>query len=279
MESPNTSCETSRYEESIPFAPLRDLSVPQAGSGPRLLGPAEGAILLVFAVELWALSNFTTMPSLVGGISVGCAFSLPPMLVVWSCIESGAWRYWFAAILSLLSSFLLAGGVGIRSPLLFTLPLLSAIPILTVLSILKQEFGCFVPLKLGAGQFFGGLRFSLSHLLVVTTSLAILVPIGKFLWPFFAGAKGLFYVPVFIASIVLLISITTLMFVWALMSETMILRVCIAIPVAVAMLMACNFLGAPDPDYWLWYTITGLPLVSTLLLVMALRSSGWRFLC
>ena len=267
--------DTPRYEKPIPYSPLRE---PLSIARPRWVGFAELLILLVFGLELNTLSSASNMPNMTGAVCIGCALSLPPMLAAWSSIRSGVGRYALAVMLSLLSSFLGAWEVGMRSPLVIVLSLASAVPVVIALSVAKADFGRFLPLKHETGRFFAGLRFDLLQMFAVTTLLVVVVAVGKLLWPILFSGQGASSEALIVPGISGLISASTLMFAWAMLGQKMIKRICIAIPVSLVMLVSCNWLVRPDDLYSLWYTITGLPLIFLFLLMAAFRFSGWRFI-
>ena len=234
-------------------------------------------MLFIGLVELVTLPFATPIPGFGGAVGIGCCLSLPSMLAVWSSIRSGWWRYSLTVLLSLLNGFLLTWCASPSFDLLLVLlPLASALPVLLTLFIIKRVFGCFAPLGSDSGQFLEGLRFNLSHLFIVTTLLAILLPIGKFFWPMLLSAPrhpGKFVV---LLGLCVLFSFNTLMYVWALQGTRAILRVCVAIPIGLGTLVICAMICSPQPDS-IWYILTGIPLGSSFLLLAALRMSGWRF--
>ena len=161
--------------------------------------------------------------------------------------------------------------------MLFMLPLASALPVFLTLFIIKRGFGHFVLLEINADQFLEGLRFNLSHLFIVTTVLAVLVPVGKLLWPMLAGGNQLEELVVY-GFLIALISGNTLIFVWALLGKHVILRTCIVIPIGIVSLIVFMKVVVQGENLVVFYTLTGLPLVSTFVLMAALRFSGWRFI-
>ena len=273
-----TKSNGSPYEEPLASPlPLKQRA-PQATVWPVAVGPAEKLMILVLVVELATLPFATVTPNLPTAIHVGSCLSLPSMLATWSSIRLGWWRYALAVVLSLFNGILLTTFVNPDFDLLLViLPLASALPVLLTLLIIKRVFGHFAPLARDADQFLEGLRFSLLHLFIVTTLLAILLPVGKLLWPMLTDSlrppDKLFT----LFSLCLLISFNTLMFVWALMGRQAILRVCITIPIGAFTLWICALACQRSNDGLAWYTLTGLPLVSSFLLMLAFRSSGWRF--
>ena len=220
----------------------------------------------------------TPGPSLVSAISIGCSLSLPSMLAVWSSVRLGMWRYAMAVVLSALNGFFVTWvvGSGFR-PMLFMLPLASTLPVFLTLLIIKRGFGHFALLKIDAEQFLEGLRFNLSHLFIVTTLLAVLVPVGKLLWPMLADGHQPADL-IFFAFLIALISGNTLIFVWALLGKHAILRTCIVIPIGIVSLVVFMKFCVQGEDLIVFYTLTGLPLLSTFVLMATLRFSGWRFI-
>ena len=278
MENSNTNGEISPYEKPLVTPQRREQPEPQVVVGPSVVGPAELLMLLVFVVELVTMPSCTPSPTTYGAVAIGCCLSLPAMLAVWSSIRLGWWRYSLVVLLSLLNGILLT---WCASPdfelLLLLLPLASALPVLITLLVIKLLFGRFAPLATDSSQFIEGLRFNLSHLLTVTTVLAILLAVGKFFWPMRSVVlehPGVLMIVVYISA---LISFNTLMFVWALMGKQMVLRICIAIPVGLVTSLICIKVCNVGGDEFIWCIVLGLPLVSSLLLMAVFRFSGWRF--
>ena len=278
IEDLNLDHGVSPYEAPLLGAtPRRDQSEATAAVEPGLLGPAEILILVVFVSQLVVVPFLTPGPSLVVAIMLGCWLSLPSMLAAWSTIRSGVWRYSFSAVLSLLNSFLFMLLIDGQFDLLMAaLPPASALPVLLTLMVIKRAFGYFAPLQRDADQFLEGLRFNLLHLFIVTTLLALVLPIGKMLWSMQPNTVGPAPLGIF-ACLIVLISFNTLMFVWALMGKYAVLRTCIATPVGIAALLICVQVCNHGADYIEWCVLAGLPLASSFLLMAALRFSGWRF--
>ena len=227
----------------------------------------------VLAVEVATLP-FATHPDLVRAIGFGCWLSLPSLLLVWSSIRSGRWRYSIAVLLSLFSGLLYARSTG-AGLLQAMLPMASAVLVFQTLLITKQLLGNFAWLKHDRGQFLEDLRFNVSHLLIATTFFAVMLPIGKMFWPALADVN-----PgdlVVYACVIALVAFNTLIFVWALLGKQVILRTCIAVPVGVAALLACAEVCDRGLSIVPWYTFTGLQLILSMLLMVAFRLSGWRF--
>jgi len=234
----------------------------------------------VFAIELLTMPAIEPNPNELGAVSIGLFLGLPSMLAAWSAVRSGAWRYVLTVLLALLNGFVLTYTVNHSFDLLLVLlPLVSAIPTLVTLWLIKRSFGRFAQLESGSDCFLEGLRFNLSHLFVVTTLLAVLLAVGKL---FEASILSFVSYPgeiVIVASLAALFSLNTLMFVWALMGQKSFLRVCIAIPISLGLLVSCNEIcnGADRSTLAIWYTVTGLPLLLSFLLMTVFRYGGWRF--
>ena len=201
------------------------------------------------------------------------------MLAAWSCIRSGAWRYCLTVFVALLNGFIVS---WIEAPsfdlFLVLLPLATTLPTLLTLFLIKRAFGRFAPSASDAEFFVEGLQFSLSHLFIVTTSLAVLLAVGKVIWPLlkFDSPPGLILI---VSSLVALISFNTLLHVWALLGQQAILRTCIAIPLGIVTLVICSWVcrGNGSRDDFFWYLLTGLPLLSSFVLMTSFRYGGWRF--
>ena len=281
VENQNTDNETFSHEELRKDASGFELTSPaeqQAVIWPGAVGPAEILMLVVFVIQMVTLPFADPNPNLSGAVSIGLCLSLPSMLAAWSSIRLGVWRYSLAVFLSLINGFLLTSVANPEFDLLLVmLPLFSALPVLLTLVIIKQCFGHFAPLAPDAGQFLEGLRFNLSHLFIVTTLLAVLLPIGKFFWPTLSSNSAHAGKFVIIFGLSILFSFNTLMYVWALQGKRAIMRVCIAIPVGLATLMLCAMVCSNTPNDPIWYLIAGLPLVLSFVMLAALRFSGWRF--
>ena len=182
-------------------------------------------------------------------------------------------------MLALLNGFVVAWGESPDFDLLaILLPLATALPTLLTLLLVKRVFGRFAPLASDAEFFVEGLQFNLSHLSIVTTSLAVLLAIGKVVWPLLEY-NFLPKLLLIVGSLVALISFNALLHVWALMGQQAILRTCIAIPLGVVTLVICSWVcrrnGASGA--FLWYLLAGLPLLLSFLLMKVFRYSGWRF--
>ena len=199
------------------------------------------------------------------------------MLAAWSCIRSGTWRYCLTVFLALLNGFVLTGTLNPRFDLLLVLlPLATILPTLLTLFLIKRFFGRFGPLVSDTEFFTEGLQFNLSHLFIVTTALAVLLAIGKVIWPLLEFDSP---PDAFLISLVVLISFNTLLHVWALMGQQVILRTCIAIPFGIVTLVICSWVcrGNGSGDDFFWYLLTGLPLLSSFVLMTSFRYGGWRF--
>ena len=244
----------------------------------------EFLLLFVFVAE-WVTLLFTSSYGPLGwaeAISIGCCLGLPSMLAAWSSIRSGSWRHSLTFFLCLVNGFILTLTANpVFDWLLVMLPLAIALPVFLTLLVIKRVFGYFAPLESSDERFVEGLRFNLSHLFIVTTLLALLLAIGKVLWPALSkhGVHPSELVALF--SFVVLFSFNTLMFVWALLGKQTILRTLIAIPIGVVTLIACKAVCIGDDsigsDLFFWYMLTGLPLVSSFVLIAVFRYEGWRF--
>ena len=247
---------------------------------PKPFEAPEKLLALTFATELLTLP-FIDMgpPTFLGAVSIGSYLSLPSMLAAWSCIRSGAWRYCLAVLLALLNGFVLTWTSNTRFDLLLVLlPLATILPTLLTLSLIKRVFGRFSPLAQDAEFFVEGLRFNLSHLFIVTTLLAVLIATGKIIWPLLEFNPPP-EAPLILGSLVALISFNTLLHVWALLGQQAILRTCIAIPLGIVTLVICSWVcrGNGSGDDFFWYLLTGLPLLSSFVLMTSFRYGGWRF--
>ena len=246
----------------------------------KSFGAPEWMMVSVFAIELLTMPAIEPNPNELGAVSIGLFLGLPSMLAAWSAVRSGAWRYVLTVLLALLNGFVLTYTANhIFDLLLVLLPLVSAIPTLVTLWLIKRSFGRFAQLESGSDCFLEGLRFNLSHLFVVTTLLAVLLAVGKL---FEASILSFVSYPgeiVIVACLAALFSLNTLMFVWALMGQKSFLRVCIAIPISLGLLVSCNEIcnGADHSTLAIWYTVTGLPLLLSFLLMTVFRYGGWRF--
>lgn len=246
----------------------------------KSFGAPEWMMVSVFAIELLTMPAIEPNPNELGAVSIGLFLGLPSMLAAWSAVRSGAWRYVLTVLLALLNGFVLTYTVNHSFDLLLVLlPLVSAIPTLVTLWLIKRSFGRFAQLESGSDCFLEGLRFNLSHLFVVTTLLAVLLAVGKL---FEASILSFVSYPgeiVIVACLAALFSLNTLMFVWALMGQKSFLRVCIAIPISLGLLVSCNEIcnGADRSTLAIWYTVTGLPLLLSFLLMTVFRYGGWRF--
>ena len=246
----------------------------------KSFGAPEWMMVSVFAIELLTMPAIEPNPNELGAVSIGLFLGLPSMLAAWSAVRSGAWRYVLTVLLALLNGFVLTYTVNHSFDLLLVLlPLVSVIPTLVTLWLIKRSFGRFAQLESGSDCFLEGLRFNLSHLFVVTTLLAVLLAVGKL---FEASILSFVSYPgeiVIVACLAALFSLNTLMFVWALMGQKSFLRVCIAIPISLGLLVSCNEIcnGADRSTLGIWYTATGLPLLLSFLLMTVFRYGGWRF--
>ena len=283
MEDQNTDDNAFRNEKSLSDDDtfrnaLEKPFEPQVVVPPRFVGIAEVLMLFVGVVELVALPTATPEPDFFAAVGIGCCLSLPAMLAVWSSIRLGVWRYSLTVVLSLLNGFMLTWWANQNFELLLVLlPLASALPVLLTLLIIKLLFGHFARFAPDSDQFLEGLRFNLSHIFIVTTVLAMLLPIGQFVWPMQTNNLAHRGVLMIVSCISVLISFNTLMFVWALLGKQVFLRICLAIPVGLVTSLICiKFCNARD-DELIWAIVLGLPLLSSLLLMAALRFSGWRF--
>ena len=276
-------------KQSVPDSEMKSRSEPlgivtskstKPAVQPKLFGAPEKLMALTFATELLPLP-FVDLgpPTFLSAVFIGSCLSLPSMLAAWSCIRSGAWRYCLTVFVALLNGFIVS---WIEAPsfdlFLVLLPLATTLPTLLTLFLIKRAFGRFAPSASDAEFFVEGLQFSLSHLFIVTTSLAVLLAVGKVIWPLltFDSPPGLILI---VSSLVALISFNTLLHVWALMGQQAILRACIAIPLGIVTLVACSWVcrqnGANDAS--IWYLLAGLPLLSSFVLMTVFRYGGWRF--
>ena len=246
---------------------------------PKAFGGPEKLLALTFVTALLLLSIDMGPPTVLGAVFIGSCLSLPSMLAAWSCIRSGTWRYCLTVVLALLNGFVLTWTSNLRFDLLLVLlPLATILPTLLTLFLIKRVVGRFGPLASGADFFVEGLRFNLSHLFIVTTLLAVLIAIGKVIWPLleFDSPPDAFLI---VGSLVALISFNTLLHVWALMGQQAILRTCIAIPLGIVTLVICSWVCRVNDgvDNFFWYLLTGLPLLSSFVLMTSFRYGGWRF--
>ena len=248
---------------------------------PKAFGGPEKLLALIFTAEILTLPFIDTQgpPTFLGAVFIGSCLSLPSMLAAWSCIRSGTWRYCLTVVLALLNGFVLTWTSNLRFDLLLVLlPLATILPTLLTLFLIKRVVGRFGPLASGADFFVEGLRFNLSHLFIVTTLLAVLIAIGKVIWPLleFDSPPDAFLI---VGSLVALISFNTLLHVWALMGQQAILRTCIAIPLGIVTLVICSWVCRVNDgvDNFFWYLLTGLPLLSSFVLMTSFRYGGWRF--
>ena len=246
---------------------------------PKAFGGPEKLLALTFVTALLLLSIDMGPPTVLGAVFIGSCLSLPSMLAAWSCIRSGLWRYCLTVFLSLLNGFILSWPSNSRFDLLLVLlPLATILPTLLTLFLIKRVFGRFAPLASGAEIFVEGLRFNLSHLFIVTTLLAVLLAIGKVIWPLLE-LNSPADAPLILGSLAALISFNTLLHVWALMGQQVILRTCVAIPLGIVTLVICSWVcrRSDTSDAFFWYLLTGLPLLSSFVLMTSFRYGGWRF--
>ena len=247
----------------------------------KLFGIPEILLLLVgvFGLILIFVVDFD-QPNWLAAISIGFMLSLPVMLAGWCSIRSGLWRYVLAVLFALLNGWILSlsSSHGHFDLMISLLPLGTILPTLSTLFVVKRLLGRFAPLDSGEQLFREGLRFSLTHLFIVTTALAILIAIGKALVDAdFLRFSAVTNQYIGIGSLALLLSFNTVMSVWALMGQAAFLRLCIAVPVAIVSSVVCCQVCAPETFFEIWLILAGVPIVSTFLLVAVFRLAGWRF--
>lgn len=284
IENLNTDGSASRYEEPILYAPGQSgreqrAAVKRSLVGPRVVGPAEILIFVVFVAELVALPFVKPAATFCGAIGIGCCLGLPAMLAAWSFIRRSAWRYALTVFLSLFNGILLIVFVSPKFDFLLAMvPLSSVLPVWVALFVVKRTLGYVRTADHDADKFLEGLRFNLSHLFIVTTLLVILLPVGKLLWGMLGAGLGKSEMAIIFACLSALISFNTIMFVWALLGKQAILRTCIAIPIGGLALAVClQVCCKPNSHLLQWCLLAGLPLVLSFLLLAAFRFSGWRF--
>ena len=168
-------------------------------------------------------------------------------------------------------------GVGI----LIVLPLFIATPVIVTLEIIKLKWGRFTKEVNCDVPFREGLQFKISHLLILTTIVAIAIPILQTASSYLRtiAPEGVFPI---LGTIIFMLSITALANVWAVLGRSIGARIFVSFLVAA---LACavaiyflSFFEQIEPDIPLvWGGMTAITWSTSLLLLYQFRREGYRF--
>lgn len=234
---------------------------------------------MVVAVSWGIISNFPGPNfSFTAWFYLACSLSLAALLSIFAAVKRG-WKIYITAFFFLcLDGFNLALMGSQVDAIIILLPLLIATPILITLESVGLFWGTFTNSELVSRPFSGGFQFRISHLFIITSVIAVMILIVKGLLPSFSGELRTY---VSSAIIVAVLSVNTLINVWAILGETTRMRL-LAFLIAASMILAVSwlvslrrYLGNGEVVFWICFT--GLSWAPSTLLLYLLRQEGYRF--
>lgn len=226
-------------------------------------------------IALWPLSSRD--PNNFFGLAfIFFSLSLSSITGVWCAIARPWWRYLIGILATGLLGFaIMKSGSSNDELMVFLVAPLIVIPIVITLEAIKLLFGFFTRSHDVTGPSNDGLQFGISHLMILTAVVAVLISAAQWLAPVFQPIRSNGPV-VAIVTIATVIAFNTLTSVWALMGFHIRYRIWIAIVLAIiAIFLGTSF--SPGGFRSLWALMFGVVWTITVLLLAFLRRDGCRF--
>ena len=208
---------------------------------------------------------------------VGLSVSFAGVVANWCEILRTRWRYLAGA------TILFADGVALSyvsrealDVLLILVPLAIGTVVVVTLEIAKLRFGDFRVFDIAEPKFNEGLRFRISHILILTSIVAALSAVGRVLWPNLVFDNYPATVLLMIAAIVSSTAINTLVAVWGLMGRELMFRfvVMLMLQIGVSML---GYVFFQHLSVAKWLLLNGAIIGGITVHLLLLRSAGYRF--
>ena len=245
------------------------------------LPPSTYVIIAVVIVLLICFPFFSQSgPDLISTIYLGCALALGVLLAIFASVKQRWWLYVSTVVILIANGAFLAGLTRSPELLVVLLPLGIAIPVVATLEVVKLKWGRFSRAVDLNKSFSEGLQFKISHLLIMTTVVAILIAILQSIAPAFRGGpSSMYYI---LSMIVVLLSTIALVNVWAVLGQKIKWRIWLSLLVA-ALVLAAALFGLSylnrirDRDFMLWGGMTVITWSTSLLQLFLFRREGYRF--
>lgn len=232
-------------------------------------------VVPVFAIFIYPIAGSGRDTLLV--IFIALLLSFTCQMGIFLGVSHRSWRFILFPFAIVLTSF--AVGQSINRSFDWVGASITAISlgiIFVTLEVIKLSFGRFE--KPTMAEVPDGLQFRISHLMIATAAVALLISLIKALMPFAQSTRGYSSTIAVIAiCFVCNLVVITLSSTWALMGRRVGFRLFIG--AAVSMLVATsNFFIAPDSTaLWLWSFMLAICWGTVTLQLWLLRLSGLRF--
>lgn len=240
-----------------------------------LRAPAVLAVVVVL-LDLFAYAVSTGSPGdIATTVFVGLNLAFACIVGIWCATSQGRIRLIAAGIVLFLWGNLLCFGTG-GGLIAAIIPVAIGAIVTATVAAIKFIFGQFEVIGASNLEFREGLRFEISHLLILTTVIAVFVALVKANWTWLVDAFGNFDPLLNISTLIGICSANTLLSIWALLGHKINWRLPIAVLLQIGLCSLGGFIFDHIPIYF-WALLIGLSILTILLHLFLLRRAGVRF--
>jgi hypothetical protein len=241
-------------------------------------------VVAIFTIAIGAINGAIGPPTIPVVLFVGSCLALFTAIGLWVGVDNN-WRHiplqlvGFALVVSVLVLFSTAG-----PSLDFAIFLMSLLGGVTVV-IVATPIIFFRVLKNGSlkkpqpGEFASFkevMQFGLTHLIILTTVVAVLISVGQWLANWIDVVSS--HDPIIVVSkLGLSLAIGSVVSVWATLGRRPLFRTALAVLVAVGVIILNYFIIRVGPFQWAYAGMTLVAWVETMVLLWCLRIEGYRF--
>ena len=235
---------------------------------------------VVVVLDLFAYMVGTGSPrDIATTVFVGLNLAFACMVGIWCATSQGRIRL-IAAVLVLFLwgnlAFYCTDGSSQYWLIVSMIPVAIGAIVTATVEAIKFIFGQFEVIGPSNPEFREGLRFEISHLLILTTVIAVFVALVKANWTSLVDAFDTYVLLLKISTMVGICSANTLLSIWALLGHKINWRLPIAVLLQIGLCSLGGFIFDHIPIYF-WALLIGLSILTILLHLFLLRRAGVRF--
>jgi len=214
-------------------------------------------------------------PTLKGAVFFGLVFSQTSLLGIWGGLGTNPWWQRLIGIVVAVGYLVPLLGIGIHEPNLATLIVVTAATafVLTVL-LIARFFKVVLQIDASSVTSGGRIQFSIRHLMILTSVVACLLTIGKWLQPFF------YYDTILFAMLLLggIFGVVGVVPVWSVLATKRPVLYSLGVVALGVSAGYCYAWTRTSGQEGVWMTATATEVTALVLSLFVVRSCGYRLL-